>query len=87
MSDAGCPSSGTHQGACGPSATEGSTNAAPPSAGATAASQSTASRTSRASHSSARSIIRRAISTAAGWLAAARQSGSSACPKPPSEFR
>src|SRR3984957_17697596 len=33
ISDAGCPSSGTHHGACGPSATEGSTNAAPPSAG------------------------------------------------------
>lgn len=87
MSEAGCPSSGTHQGACGPSATLGSTNAAPPSAGATAASQSTASVTNCGSHSSAMSSSRSAISTAAGWLAADRQSGSSANPKPPSQLR
>jgi hypothetical protein len=32
-------------------------------------------------------MIRSAISTAAGWLAGVRQSGSSACPNPPSALR
>ena len=59
----------------------------PPSAGAMVAYQSTASRTRRSSHASARSMIRSAISTAAGWLPAVRRSGSSACPNPPSAFR
>ena len=65
------PSAGTHQGACGPATAVGCTKAAPPSAGATVTSQSIASRTSRSSQASVASMIRSAISTAAGWLAAA----------------
>ncbi|HUN36162.1 MAG TPA: hypothetical protein VMU95_29540 [Trebonia sp.] len=87
MGDGGCPSSGTHQGACGPSITVASTNAAPPSAGATDVSQSHAPIATASSQASAASSSRSAISTAAGWLALARQSGSRACPKPPSGFR
>jgi hypothetical protein len=77
-SEAGCPSSGTHQGACGQSSTGGSTKAAPPSAGATAASQSHAPRTRSSSHAPVSFMMRSAISAAAGWLPGARQSGSSA---------
>ena len=90
MSDAGWPASGTHQGACGQSSRAcgpASTNAAPPSAGATEASQSHAPRTSASSHASASSMMRRAISTAGGWLPGARQSGSSPWPNPPSSLR
>ncbi len=78
MSEAGSPSSGTHQGACGQAARGGSTKAAPPSAGATAASQSQAPRTRFSSHAFASLRMRRAMSAAAGWLPGARQSGSSA---------
>ena len=82
------PSSGTHQGACGHPARVGSTKAAPPSAGAAAAvSQSQVPRTRSSSQASASSRTRKAISVAAGWLPGARQSGSSAWPKPPSSLR
>ena len=87
MSEAGCPSSGTHQGACGQPARVASTKAAPPSAGATDASQSHAPRTRASSQTSASSMMRSAIAAAAGWLPGARQSGSSAWPKPPSSLR
>ena len=87
IGEAGFASGATHQGACGPCDRVGKTNVAPPSAGATVASQSIAARTSGSSHASARSMIRSAISTAAGWLAGVRRSGSSACPNPPSALR
>ena len=71
----------------GPRLVVGSTNVAPPSDGAMLASQSTAPRTRCSSQASAASMMRSAISTAAGWLAAVLRSGSRAWPKPPSSFR
>ena len=87
MTEAGWPCSGTHHGACGQPDSVPSTKAAPPSAGATAASQSQAPRTRASSHAPVSSMIRSAISTASGWLPGARQSGSRACPNPPSSLR
>ena len=68
-----CPRRAPTTGRAGPADRDGRTNAAPPSAGAMVTSQSIASRTRCSSHASAGSMIRSAISTAAGWLAAARQ--------------
>ena len=87
ISEAGLPSSGAHHGACGQPSTDGSTNAAPPSAGAVAASQSQAPAASSADHASASCRMRSPSSTAGGWLAGVRPSGSRPCPNPPSGLR
>lgn len=78
MSDAEFPSGTTHQGACGPCEMVGSAKATPPPSDSTDDSQSQAPATSEESQASHSFSMCRAISTAAGWLASHRQSGSSA---------
>ena len=87
ISEAGRPSCGCHHGACGQPSTLGSTDAAPPSAGAVRSSQSQAPAARPASQASASCSVCSARATAAGWLAGVRPSGSSAWPKPPSGLR
>ena len=87
ISEAGRPSSGTIQGACGQSLLASVTDTTPPPSGAFAASHSQTPWANAASHAPSSSRARSAKSAASGWLPGLRVSGSSAWPNPPSGLR